>query len=121
MKKETAHRFAPEVWVTVIDTGENVKVESWSAIADAYRVRSRKSGLQFLREAALGALSTHPEAHLGKDWIRCKGTGCGAPLTPELQVCERCQSSVCICGKCQCSTKATRPRVSRAKKKVTAV
>jgi hypothetical protein len=117
MKKEEAHRFAPEAWVTVIDTGENVKVESWSAIAGAYRVRSRKSGLQFLRETALGELSTHPEAHLGKDWGRCKAMGCGAPLTPELELCERCRAFVCICGRCQCVTKTTRSRVPRAKKK----
>lgn len=115
-KKDVAPRFAPEVWVTVIDTGENVKVESWSAIADAYRVRSRKSGLQFLRQAALGELSAHPEAHLGKDWGRCKGTGCGAPLTPGLPVCERCGAFTCVCGKCQCVAKATRARVPRIKK-----
>jgi hypothetical protein len=105
------------VWVTVIDTGENVKVESWSAIAGAYRVRSRKSGLQFLREAALGDLSAHPQAHLGKDWVRCKTVGCGTPLTPGLEVCERCRAPVCICGKCQCVTKTTRSRASQSKKK----
>lgn len=116
-KKEEAHRFAPEMWVTIVDTGENVKVESWSTIAGAYRVRSRKSGLQFLGEAALGELSTHPEAHLGKDWERCAALGCGAPLTPELEVCERCQTLTCLCGRCQCITAATRSRAARAKKK----
>jgi hypothetical protein len=116
-KKEEAHRFAPEAWVTVIGTGENVKVESWSAIAGAYRVRSRKSGLQFLGETALEELSAHPEAHLGKDWGRCKTVGCGAPLTPELDLCERCRAPVCICGRCQCVAKTSKSRAKRAKKR----
>ena len=43
MRKEAeAPRFGPEHWVTMRDTGEHVKVESWSAIAAAYRVRSRE-------------------------------------------------------------------------------
>ena len=116
-KKEEAHRFAPEAWVTVIDTGENVKVESWSAIAGAYRVRSRRSGLQFLRQAALEELSAHPEARLGKDWGRCKTVGCGAPLTSDLEVCERCRAPVCVCGRCQCVAKTPRLRTLPAKKK----
>jgi hypothetical protein len=116
-KKEEAHRFAPETWVTVVDTGENVKVESWSAIAGAYRVRSRKGGLQFLRQAALEELSAHPEAHRGKDWGRCKTVGCGTPLTSDLVVCERCRAPVCVCGRCQCATNTTRPRPSPVKKK----
>jgi hypothetical protein len=104
--------------VTVVETGETVKVESWSAIAGAYRVRSRKSGLQFLGETALEVLSVHPEAHRGKDWGRCKAVGCGAPLTSDLASCERCRAPVCICGRCQCVTKASRSRVPRAKKKL---
>lgn len=93
-------------------------MESWSAIAGAYRVRSRKNGLQFLGEAALGELSVHPEAHLGKDWRRCKNLACGAPLTPDLEVCVRCQELVCVCGRCQCVAK-TRGSRARAKKKHT--
>jgi hypothetical protein len=107
--------------VTVVDTGENVKVESWSAIAGAYRVRSRKSGLQFLREAALEEVSLHPDAHRGKDWERCPAVGCGAPLTSALEVCERCRSLVCICGRCQCALKRSQSRAPRAKKKAVAV
>ena len=38
-KDETSPRFGPERWVTLRDTGEHVKVEVWSAIAAAYRVR----------------------------------------------------------------------------------
>ena len=41
-KEDTSPRFGPEHWVTLRDSGEHVKVEVWSSIAAAYRVRSKK-------------------------------------------------------------------------------
>jgi hypothetical protein len=115
MRKEAeAPRFGPEHWVTMRDTGEHVKVESWSAIAAAYRVHSRKYGLQFAREAELEEICVHPEGHLGKHWSRCLAPTCGAPLTPELSTCPHCHAPVCTCGRCQCAPK---PRAKVARKK----
>jgi len=52
MRKEIkAPRFGPETWLTIRATGEHAKVETWSNIALAYRVRSRKGGLMFVTEA----------------------------------------------------------------------
>ena len=76
------------------DSGEHVKVESWSAIAAAYRVRSRKHGLQFASETELAEICVHPEVHLGKHWRRCPASGCGAPLTPELATCPQCHAPI---------------------------
>lgn len=102
-KKDEAPEFAPEQWVTVRDTGEHVKVELWSPIAGAYRVRSKKHGLQFVGKNDLVTLCVHPEAHRGKGWHRCQAPGCGAPLTPNLDTCEKCESPICSCGRCRCS------------------
>jgi len=115
MRKEAeAPRFGPGHWVTMRDTGEHVKVESWSAIAAAYRVRSRKHGLQFASQAELEEICVHPEAHRGKHWSRCPAPGCGAPLTPELSICPQCHAPMCSCGRCQCVRK---PRVKETRKK----
>jgi hypothetical protein len=113
-KESPSPRFGPEVWVTVRDTGEHVKIEMWSAIAAAYRARSRKHGLLFLTEAEVDELHAHPEDHLGKHWSRCPAPGCGAPLTPNLPVCERCNGPTCACGRCACPRR--RSRAPQAKK-----
>ena len=113
-KEAGAPRFGPEHWVTMRDTGEHVKVESWSAIAGAYRVRSGKHGLQFVSQADLEEICVHPEVHLGKHWSRCLAPGCGAPLTPELSTCPQCHAPICSCGRCQCTR---RPRAKVARKK----
>jgi hypothetical protein len=115
-KREEANRFGPGQWATFRDTGEHVKVESWSGIAASYRVRSRKNGLQFATEAELEEISTHPEVHLGKHWNLCQVPGCGAPLTPELPICPKCQAPTCTCGRCRCSTARSR---SGTRKKTT--
>jgi hypothetical protein len=104
------------------DTGEHVKVESWSAIAAVYRVRSRKRGVMFAADAELDEVLVHPEGELGKYWTRCPAAGCGAPLTPELVVCARCQTPICACGRCRCvraparATRATKTRKKAAPK-----
>jgi len=117
MAKKELHAplFGPEQWVTMRETGEHVKVESWSTIADVYRVRSRKNGLQFASEAELMEVCAHPEVHLGKYWSRCRAPGCGAPLTPQLSLCPQCLAPTCSCGRCQCVPKATRTRTVRKK------
>jgi hypothetical protein len=106
--KVEAHRFSQEQWVTMRDTGEHVKVESWSAIAGAYRVHSSKRGLLFAGEGDLAELCVHPQAHLGKHWGRCQAPRCGAPLTPELSICPTCQMPKCTCGRCRCVPKPAR-------------
>ena len=103
-KEATARRFGPERWVTLRETGENVQVEAWSPIASAYRVRSRKRGVFLAGEGELEELPEHPEAARGRHWTRCRGAGCGAPLTPELPVCEKCKQPTCFCGRCGCAT-----------------
>lgn len=105
-KEHDVPRFTPGQWVTMRDGGAHVKIESWSAIAATYRVRSRKNGLQFSSEAELEKICEHPEVHLGKHWNRCQAAGCGAPLTPELATCPRCHAPTCLCGRCQCPSKA---------------
>jgi len=115
-KDELTPRFGPEHWVTLRDTGEHVKVEAWSAIAAAYRVRCKR-GTFFVTEDELDELAAHPEAHLGKHWNRCPAAGCGAPLTPELQTCPRCTAPVCVCGRCRCVRPAATARTKAARKK----
>ena len=94
----------------------------WSPIAAAYRVHSRKSGLQFVGHEELVQVSTHPEVDRGKHWHRCPATGCGAPLTPELPVCPQCNAPICGCGRCQCArpVKKARPKTARKKSVVKA-
>jgi hypothetical protein len=116
-REESPHRFPPERWVTLRDTGEHVKVEMWSGIAAAYRVRSRKRGLLFATEEELDAIVAHPEEHLGKYWHRCRAPGCGAPLTPELPLCVRCQALTCTCGRCGCARPARTAARSKAPRK----
>ena len=101
-KREDAPRFGPGRWVTMRDTGEHVKIEAWSVIASAYRVRSRKNGLQIVTDGELIEMSIHPNAAIGKHWSRCQAPGCGAPLTPGLPECPRCHAPMCTCGRCQC-------------------
>jgi hypothetical protein len=119
-KKDDGPRFGPERWVTMRETGEHVKVECWSPIATAYRVRSRKSGLQFVSEDELVEISEHPEAHLGRHWRRCAASGCGAPLTPELPVCPQCQAPTCTCGRCECVRRITKAPGGTSRKKAVA-
>lgn len=117
-KERVTPRFGPEHWVTLRETGEHVKVEAWSAIVAAYRVRSRKRGILFATEAELDEVPAHPEEHRGKHWNRCPAAGCGAPLTPELPICPRCQAATCACGRCRCARvpkKSATPRVRKAK------
>ncbi len=114
-KEDDPRRFSPECWVTMRNTGEHVKVESWSRIAAAYRVRSRKHGLQLCSADDLVEISAHPEAHLNRHWSRCQTSGCGAPLTPELSTCPQCNGLTCTCGSCQCAP--TRARAKTARKK----
>jgi hypothetical protein len=113
-KDETSARFGPEQWGTLRDTGEHVKVEAWSAIAAAYRVRSRKRGVLFVTDDELDDLAVHPDADRGKHWNRCQAAGCGAPLTPELKICARCHAPTCTCGRCRCTSPA---RTKTARKK----
>ena len=115
-KEHDVPRFGPGQWVTIRDSGAHVKIESWSAIAAAYRVQSRKSGLQFANEAELAELCEHPEVHRGKHWNRCPAPRCGAPLTPELATCPRCHAPTCLCGRCQCPSKSA-PRGKTVPKK----
>ena len=62
-KEDMSPRFGPERWVTLRDTGEHVKVEAWSTIAAAYRVRSRKRGVR-TAHPALGHNPRHREVVL---------------------------------------------------------
>ena len=117
-KDQLSPRFGPERWVTLRDSGEHVKIEAWSAIAKAYRVRSRKRGILFVGEDELDEIAVHPEGERGKHWNRCQAVGCGAPLTPELPTCPRCQAPTCTCGRCQCPTvRVSTLRVKRARTK----
>src|SRR5262249_26953800 len=102
-KEPFTPRFGPEHWVTLRATGEHVKIEVWSAIAAAYRVRSRRRGVLFAVDEELDEIPVHPEAALGRHWSRCPAQGCGAPLTPELAVCARCHAPTCVCGRCRCA------------------
>jgi len=119
-KEPVSHRFGPEHWVTLRDTGENVKVEAWSPIAAAYRVRSRKRGVLFAADAELDEIPVHPEVELGRHWTRCAAAGCGAPLTPGLAACPRCQAPVCTCGRCGCVRLAAASPARAPRKKVAA-
>jgi hypothetical protein len=103
-----SHRFGPDIWVTVGSTGEHVRVELWSDIANAYRVHSAGNGVQFFQEAELEEMPPHPDEDFGRHWSRCRGMGCGAPLTAALPVCEKCQARICTCGRCGCSTATAR-------------
>lgn len=114
-KEEVSPRFGPGQWVTIRDSGEHVKVEAWSAIAAAYRLRSRKKGLLFATDAEVDEVPIHPEAHLGKHWRRCPASGCGAPLTPTLPVCPRCEGPICTCGHCGCPRPVAALARARAK------
>ncbi len=117
MRKEVkAVRFGPESWLTIRATGEHAKVETWSNIALAYRVHSRKRGLMFVTEGEVEPVVEHPEAHLGKHWARCHALGCGAPLTPDLPICARCQAPTCACGRCKCARPSTAARARAAVK-----
>jgi hypothetical protein len=105
--------------VTIRDTGEHVKIEAWSAIAAAYRVRSRKRGVLFAADDELDEVLVHPDVALGKHWTRCAAVGCGAPLTPDLVICARCQAPTCACGRCRCvRTPTAASRTKTARKKV---
>jgi hypothetical protein len=114
-REDDPRRFSPECWVTMRNTGEHVKVESWSRIAAAYRVRSRKHGLQLCGVDDLVEISAHPEAHLNRHWSRCQASGCGAPLTPELSTCPQCNGLTCTCGSCQCPPTRARAKTTRKK------
>lgn len=59
-KGDTSPRFGPEHWVTLRDSGEHVKVEAWSTIAAAYRVRSRRRGVLFATDDELDEVSSTP-------------------------------------------------------------
>ena len=116
-KEDTSPRFGPEHWVTIRDTGEHVKVEAWSSIANGYRVRSRTRGVLVVTDAEVDELADHPEVQLGKHWSRCQASGCGAPLTPELPICIRCQAPTCTCGRCRCVRPRPAARAKAARKK----
>lgn len=107
------HRFGPDVWAKVGSTGEHVRVELWSNIANAYRVRSAGNGVQFFQEAELEEVVAYPDADFTRHWSRCRRTGCGAPLTSELKICEACKARICTCGHCECSP-ATRSKTKKA-------
>ena len=120
-KEEDTRRFGPGSWVTIRGSGEHVQVEAWSTIAAAYRLRSRKNGLLFATDAELDEVTAHPDVHLGKHWSRCRAPACGAPLTPSLPICPKCQGPTCTCGRCRCvrpvsaaraGTKVTRKKVA---------
>lgn len=118
-KEAPPRRFGPERWITVTGTGEHVQVEMWSSIMTAYRVHSRKRGTFLVGEGEVQDLAPHPEAARGKYWNRCPAVGCGAPLTPELEVCASCGALTCACGRCRCpSGRAT--AVKKARKKAAA-
>lgn len=113
-RAEVPRRFGPGLWVTIRDTGEHVKIETWSDIASSYRARSARNGLLYVTDAEVDEVLAHPEAQLGKCWARCRNTSCGAPLTPNLVVCEKCKAPSCTCGRCAC------PRPVAARKPATA-
>jgi hypothetical protein len=115
MRKEEAPCFGPETWVTLRDTGEHVKIEGWSSIAQSYRVRSTRRGLLFATEAEVEEVEAHPEADFGRSWRRCRNATCGAPLTPGLPICDRCQLATCTCGRCGCPPARKAARRPRAK------
>ena len=117
MHKEEIRRFGPGCWVTMRGTGEHVQVEAWSTIAAAYRLRSRKNGLLFATDAELDEVPEHPETHIGKYWSRCHAPGCGAPLTPSLPICPKCQALTCTCGRCRCARPAAASRAKVPRKK----
>lgn len=114
MSKEPLRRFGPERWVTLRETGEHVQVEAWSTITSAYRVRSRLRGVFLAREDEVEELVDHPESSRGRHWNRCPAARCGAPLTPNLPLCPRCNAPKCTCGRCACAT----TRTAAAKKSV---
>lgn len=121
--KDTPHRYGAEDWVTLRDTREHVKIEMWSSIAAAYRVRSRANGLLFVTDEEVDEVPAHPEAHLGKHWHRCQAPRCGAPITPDRPICPRCQAPICSCSRCQCArpvATAARARAKTARKKAAA-
>ena len=120
-KEDTSPRFGPEHWVTLRDSGEHVKIEAWSTIAAAYRVRSRKRGVMFVIDNEVDEVPVHPEVHLGRYWNRCQASGCGAPLTPGLTICVRCQAPTCTCGRCACVRPSATPRAKAARKKAASV
>lgn len=112
------HRFGPGVWATVGSTGEHVRVEVWSNIANAYRVKSAGNGVQFFQESELEEVAPYPDEDFSRHWSRCRGTGCGAPLTAGLPICENCKSPICTCGRCTCATAtARRAKTKKAAKK----
>jgi hypothetical protein len=116
-KEEVSPRFGPEHWVTIRDSGEHVKVEVWSAIAAAYRVRSRKRGVLFVTDDELDELPVHPDVDRGRHWNRCQAARCGAPLTPDLAICARCHAPTCTCGRCHCPPVRAAARAKVARKK----
>lgn len=114
-KEEHLHRFGPGRWVTLRETGEHVRIEAWSVIAAAYRVRAGKTAVRFATESEIEVVPAHPEEHLGKYWSRCRAMGCGAPLTEGLVICPACKAPTCTCGRCQCVRVSSRKGVPRAK------
>jgi hypothetical protein len=119
-KEPITPRFGPGCWVTIRGTGEHVKIEAWSRIAAAYRVHSRKHGLFFAGDDEVLEVVAHPEVDRGKYWTRCPAPGCGAPLTPELVICARCQTPTCGCGRCCCvRTPSVVARAKPARKRAT--
>lgn len=116
------HRFGPDIWATVGSTGEHVKVELWSDVANAYRVRSAGNGVQFFQESELEEVTPYPDDDFTRHWSRCRATACGAPLTAALATCEKCQGRICTCGRCACPpgtgrrSKAKKATKSKSKK-----
>jgi hypothetical protein len=106
--------------VTLRSSGEHVKIEAWSSIAAAYRVRSRKGGLQLVTDDEVDEVPVHPEVHLGKHWSRCQAPACGAPLTPDLPICPQCHAPTCTCGRCRCERPAAKAARAKAVRKKTA-
>jgi hypothetical protein len=114
-RKDASPRFGPGHWVTLRDSGEHVRIEVWSTIAAAYRVRSRRRGVFMATGEELDEVAPHPEEHLGRHWRSCVAPGCGAPLTPNLPRCARCHEATCACGRCACVRRSTvRRRTTRA-------
>lgn len=120
MHNPETHRFGPDHWVTLRDTGEHVRVELWSPLAAAYRVHSVSRGLLFVGDTELADIPPHPQHDLGKYWSLCRAPRCGAPLTPDRPICPRCQALTCMCGRCQCVSPARARRKRASKKKVAA-
>lgn len=120
-KVELLRRFGPGLWVTIRDTGEHVKIETWSDIAGSYRVHSAKNGVMYITDAEMDEVVAHPGAQLGRVWSRCRNTACGAPLTPNLPVCEACKAPTCTCGRCECARPtAARKRAAASRKRAVA-